>query len=944
MNCTLARTIIPLSGQLEWAVSITNGAPASLDIRPVSEHIDFVNTRNSLLYEHQYNIKHLYESIHDSFYTSVLKPELRSWGPVRTDVQKDTHEDSYEYGVSRVSHKKTGKAFKMLVPIWLDDLEDVPEIRINLSMVSPNNLRNSNSNTNAYDGTIKDGFIVDSVTNIMRWTLVLSRYDDSDTVQGKIARYFWNYIDYVFKKTEFGQSTYDNFLYLSFVKEKANIAGVDCASGTPIVKSVNNIISTLTDRERPVMEQNHMMTSLWMNNDMICNQLFNFAFYFNVHDLGIFTSDMDFSNFNMIATVDVGHMTVDDDTKTIKFDELKLKDFLFNYTYIQQPKYFIDVNAVNNMYVTNSDAQAQINAKAVVIPVISDEVLNVYDYLKDDKFIDFAKKNKLVPNDIFMALADYDKIPFTLYDGFSPVVEYSGKDDKTSKDNSTTVKCSANMGLTANVYAREFTPTNNTIIWINWVCGHKSKIDALIKNTYASTVFINNGGITTWNGVKYDTTAWSSDTGTLSICGFVYKDSEFSTWMFNGNSDAKEIYLSPYKVKFENGIYSIYAWGGPEASASDNTALDFFGNAQNIKDVLINTLTYKCFSDFITGIKNKTELPAIKITKDGLAGNTISNIELVSMPYDRVTNKDTKDIDAEIYNTKDGNLEPLASLFDCIMKPSIIFFNRSIAPVHAPSWDSNTDNVTFNKVDDFYKYIIRYDGKMKPMFIDGSSQYYNCIYQFKKIPKKGFESNIPKYIELSQTNFTPIYKGTDYYPLEEVKLTFTDTEYFNGTTKYKETHTSDAYYTKYPRIMHFTENSNDSQKRYEENFFEMKWYKDSNMIVLPEIIDNIEVDEQIDEEKDNWVTNIENNANGIVMNLVSVSGNKTKVYNVPSIDDVRDYVVKKLCDKYIFGDVTDKEKIAECLFDNFIKDMYDMSYVIVNKGDKNVFNIKYTLK
>lgn len=84
-NYQLMRTIIPLSGQCEWAIDIDKNTINNFRIKPISEYINFNDDRNCILYSHQDNLKHLYESTSATFFESVLKPELRGWAPILTD-------------------------------------------------------------------------------------------------------------------------------------------------------------------------------------------------------------------------------------------------------------------------------------------------------------------------------------------------------------------------------------------------------------------------------------------------------------------------------------------------------------------------------------------------------------------------------------------------------------------------------------------------------------------------------------------------------------------------------------------------------------------------------------------------------------------------------------------------------------------------------------------
>ena len=47
-NYQLMRTIIPLSGQCEWAIDIDKNTISNFRIKPISEYINFNNDRNCI--------------------------------------------------------------------------------------------------------------------------------------------------------------------------------------------------------------------------------------------------------------------------------------------------------------------------------------------------------------------------------------------------------------------------------------------------------------------------------------------------------------------------------------------------------------------------------------------------------------------------------------------------------------------------------------------------------------------------------------------------------------------------------------------------------------------------------------------------------------------------------------------------------------------------------
>lgn len=954
-NYQLMRTIIPLSGQCEWAIDIDKNALSNFRIKPISEYINFNDDRNCILYSHQDNLKHLYESTSATFFESVLKPELRGWAPILTDHQIDTHESTYEYGCERVSFSKYNKTFKMLIPIWLDDLKDVYNINIQLIGSSAKNHRTTNKNINDFDDTIKDGLTVDPAVALFRFGFNLNRYDRSDTLEGKLSRYFWDWIDYINPNKE-----YDNFLYMSFAKQNANIAGVDCASGTPIVKSVNSLINNLTYRERPLMEQNHLMTMQWADNKMICNQLFNFALYFNIDDLTDMNLDMSPLNFTseiyitrqdvvnevLVNDASLSDSISDSPTYTTNRQLLEQSDFLFNYDFIR--KTHIEYIKYKGTYIFGAPDVVKSQGIKELMTNTSAKTENVFDYMSDNKFIDFMKSNKLVPVDVFMKQINQSS-PFVLYDGFAPVVT-TFTTSKNKDDENTTEYASAVNDVETNIIDDVWTPLNNTDKWLKWViCANTLSYVATTDYKYRSQEFdptSGYGSIFEWQGIKLYKSKFSSefikDHPYKYMYGIMEKYCDDTKEnILTGSKDNNKYNVCPYSFIIGGDTIGVCVYIGPNS-------VIYKENCSG--DDIMSLLTFVKFKEFINVVyeaMNSDDESLININSVQVSDNNT-----IITQYIKIEAKTIKKLFKEQINA----IEFLHTLVNATIPATVIFYNKTISPteIERPLF---ANEISYNKVNNYYKYLIRYDGKMTPFFFNDSSRYYNMIYQFKKM----YDIEQSDYYKNITSKFTPIYPSVEYYPLDKLALKFTNTDYIDIDNAKKNDNKNDisyisdtdtCYYNFYPR--HINERNFSFDKRFDDNLGEIKWYNDSLVYVLPKAVElEIPYKKEIlmlESTNEQVVNNYGEN-----VNVEMLTNKKVMVDNVPDRSHLAEYFIKCLSyskglyfGKLDYSTNTLTKDDIKMIVENYIIDKYDFTYVIQETESLTekviIYKVLYTLK
>lgn len=844
-NYKLMRTIIPLSGQLEWAFDINATGLENFHIRPVSQALYYTPSRDFLMYAHQENIPDIYKKTKYKFFNNEIDANKRTWFPEITDHQQDTHDCTYEYGCSRVNCQRFGKSVKVFIPVWFGDLRNVTKVTItvnggavkNYRLHDPNAEKNTgNKNGNNYDDVTKESIELDPEHIIVRKSIIMDRNNiGTSDINQRMSKYFWNWIDYCFPNaSEREDNIFQNFLMMSFAENRALINGVECTSGASLNKNVSSLIDNLTSRERPMMEQNNIITSQWKINEMICKQLFNFAVYFNIDEL-IHDHSIDFAP--LLFTADVTITFADGTVET-----LRDADFLYNYDNIYKKQITFNDERLKK---TVSGVQLLSSSENSIV-TMSDSESNVYDYMQDNDCLDFSRSNKLIPSDIFIRNIAQET-PFSLYDGFAPIIE-TGEETKSA---------TAVTGTDVNTADNAWSYSNNAGIFLPWIVTNMDStfqydINKIFTNkTTSEELKLENlstnetYNLTSWHGIRFNKfNSNLEDSGIMNMLNYNYiigcmtklltaSDNESENRFKLQIENVADKYYFPYYFTVVNKSVVIGIYSGQQRMLSDNDILLLkkFTLVYNIKK-FINALwsdnedsltatekeTY-CIGHSIPLIcetsENKFEIKTFTIANNtDISNKTVSYSKYIKIYKDRIA--------ADL-------MQNLLNFFNNINYPSVVFFNKGVSAKTANGPQGSTE-VTYTKVDNQYKYLMRYDGKMVPFFVTADSEYYNYIYSFAK-----YADNTAlltsTYAQNMGTNWRPDYRSVGYYPLVSRKIIFNEQKYIEEVElfdNYRKLNNVEYYnfYSKY-----FDNNSSRNM------YGEIKWYDDSLIYALPQQIE-----------------------------------------------------------------------------------------------------------
>lgn len=398
-NYQLYRTNLLLGGQMKWDLVIDSTQDtlyvSDFHLTPISNNTPYTYKTDEYLIKnnHEDNIKTYYKENKDNFYKEYLDTEFSHNWPIvcKENEVINAYSNIYDMGCKRTKHySQYYKQFEFFCPLWLEHITDTIKFKINVKNIETNNIIGSN-------------------------VLKLSIEDVNNKYHKKFIEYFNNYI------TNAGlDKGSDDVLNIKFNKNTATITGFNASKGIFETLYIDNIINNIISIERPLMEFDNMLISSFVNNTILCKQLFNFNLCFNLADIFSENIIQMIYGENVLVTIDV----------YMGENELEKRDFYTEYEYISK-------------YVKSDDPE-----------FTSDNVLN---YLKDNEYIEFIDKNKFCQSICHWSLYDNNDYIFNLYDGFSGLIIKGDKyylNEHLYRD-------------TPNTYIKKYDLCKNTAGWLN---------------------------------------------------------------------------------------------------------------------------------------------------------------------------------------------------------------------------------------------------------------------------------------------------------------------------------------------------------------------------------------------------------------------------------------------------------------------------------------------
>ena len=646
-NYQLYRTNILLGGQMKWDLVIdgTNRALCISDFQlsPISNVATYMHSTNEYLLKnsHQDNVKNYYKLNRKYFYDECLAPNFRNNWPsiTKNNTVIDSYSNIYDMGCRRASIKKYDKQFEFLCPIWIEHLNGELSFKISLKTSDGNTtlstkiLRLSPIGSNYHDRFVSyfDNFMQDSKLKVGNDNIIKINLNNIG-VNSKIADI----------------RTHNNSSYINGLNVRNGIIGT-----SNISYAINRLLKT----EMPLMQFDDIIIRLFEQNNMICNQLINFNFCFNIEDL----------LSGSLLNIPIGENVIVSIVAMINGEELKKVDFYTDYNYIER-------ESNNNQFDNVS--------------------YNVLDYLNDNKSIELIKTNKYCQNICHWVLNDNSNYIFNLYEGFSGLIFNTNEHGETNKYENL-----HHYGLTPDLEINSNNGIFNITEWFNVV------------------------NINTWNAFyKYikNTNKYRTD-GSL----------------INGDNRFINKIKYAYRPSFENPTYML----GMVVS-------------RNLLDSILDFVKVNDDIEIINLHKNKLYM----IVKDDLIMLITTNHNcLIFNTFNKIFDdiKITDDMTPNYVNV----IGEISLLMHSKIDPKIIIFDRitNTMPCISPTFNCNISEITYKNVLNIdKKYVIRYDGNIKPLFTTQR----NTIYFKDYINENTVNSS--KYIKYSKSGFEPIYPSINY--------------------------------------------------------------------------------------------------------------------------------------------------------------------------------------
>ena len=399
----LTKTNVILGGQLEWrfVLGYNNGKLVIKDfhIAPVSSNIIFNNFSNetTLNYRHRDNIRKLYNKIKGEFFSIKTSPLLATDYPIHVSnpdsLITSTMEQQYEMGARRENVSLYGKQFSFFCPFWMDDKSDIDNgLKFVFCVTSP-----KVENVEGVEG-VEDVSITRSDTTSLlepnnEGTKILLTVDENNNKE--IYEYIKEYIESINLNTD--------ILNINLRGHTATISGVDCESGDLTTKNVYNIINDLSYRERPMLEQMNLIMKLFPDNHLICKQLFNFRFYFDLEDILHTPEVMNMINEPKVCSV---FMKTTAGSPNAGFGE-PLWDFFSNFEFLNKKR-------INTTVIEDCKYREDMSS------IDNDEYnTNALSYLRDNECIDIIHENKINQQTCYWRILENENQIFNFYKGLN---------------------------------------------------------------------------------------------------------------------------------------------------------------------------------------------------------------------------------------------------------------------------------------------------------------------------------------------------------------------------------------------------------------------------------------------------------------------------------------------------------------------------------------------
>lgn len=574
-NFQLNNTSVYLGGQCQWDLVLGkdsgNLTVDGFQLTPISENIPF-NKKGEIRHLNDYHsdtIKEFYSDIKEDFWNtnSCLKTYQTTTDCIGWD-------QSMCAGFKRCeSFKVYDKQYHFFLPLWLQNIKDGSylEFRFKFSSLGGSNLGGR--------------------------TLRLKTFgEDDENFHNSFVKYFNNWLKYI-KVCNEDEKGNDRVVNINIKEKTASISGVsvECGQNTGEI-NCDYVISNLLNYERPNIETDYIITSMFKSHNTIVSQLFNFNFCFNLEDMispGIMRN-----LYGATITGDVEVWLINEEGGTS--EKLEKRSLFTNYDYIKKSSFrpfeVIFSGYVEPTYITDNDE-------------------NVLSYLKDNTILDLKDKNKIVQYICHWGYPNFKDQTFNLYDGYKYIYENIDVDNLSIGNNEIEIVESEipyTNGISIPYLRNDYIETRGDLSWVYpsrilWLEGGNtsSPLDS-IKNIIVNKI-INLGieGVAYKNCVSIEKldNVWGTnvnieeDPCSEVCCIYLNTNSPVDNILTSLNISYTEITDKTYLVS-NSGFYIIFTNDLSELIL--NTLIKNTNNSNNDSDLYALNASLQKFRESIT--------------------------------------------------------------------------------------------------------------------------------------------------------------------------------------------------------------------------------------------------------------------------------------------------------------------------------------------------------
>lgn len=744
---------------------------------PINDGIWYNCPEDQINFKHTDNIVSLYNAIQDKFYSDEGSVVLSGKYPYYSsgDEYIDSVDHTYQMGLRRMPKARYGKDMSFFTPMWISiDGEDFGSSNRGSSKDIFENIE--------FFATVYSARIVgDQLSGDVDHPLLSKRLQMSE----RLKKYLSEYVDGV----------NSDLVYVGLREKKAYMNGVNVTNGATITKDISEIIPTLLDRERPLIETDNIISRKFAENKMIAKQFLNLNICFNMSDL-FSANTLETIMWNPLNVVITARLKK---PGTLEYEEIELKDIYSNYEDIYsykisgqptKPGYFVD--------------ELRNNIGETIIK------FNVLDYLRDYDCIDLIQKNKMVQPNVHWAFKDNLEYTWNLYNGFSPMIS-----ERQPYGPPVVKRVEGRFFGTPDVISREYAPYRDNLQWIS-VIDMDTTVDLTpgfligsLSGTRSTTSFKPNQWGYCWSkGIKYNMGNILSRGLQVLGAGLYPAPSEIRANVYvlkkdpNQNLESDKIYAA---------VKRLGAPVGEENSEDTSTGFADYvsifilleGNeTQSQMNEIYNKLTLPSVTSMLTGQLSRSSMQEFKDVmyyspqyfpgdisqhyyENGWDSGCFGNLFILEDPSNPPAEND-KALDV---------IRALGRVFGTVEYPNIIRFDKTLSCRLSPApyieklveegkMDIEyTTEFNYTKVDSNYNtYLFRYDGNIIPQFIDPVVEYgekeggdkflwrtvsgpFNKIYRKKQWKDMDSdERSVMNYI--SNQKYQPDYPSIRYYYIE----------------------------------------------------------------------------------------------------------------------------------------------------------------------------------